>query len=127
MAITASPSTPLRAAHSRHSRSTCRVESQSTPSRSKRIAAQENVGIPYCLYHNGCSDSRAANVAKAASAVHAKAKPSATTTNVGEEFSMHAGATESARGFDTPLRLPPRKTSLLPTDHPDRVLPLPHR
>src|SRR5271169_6176485 len=43
--MTASPSTPLRAAHSRHSRSTARVESAKTPSRSKRMAEQEKVGI----------------------------------------------------------------------------------
>src|SRR5579863_5189672 len=45
MAMIASPSTPLRAAHSRHSRSTARVESARTPSRSKRMAEQEKVGI----------------------------------------------------------------------------------
>src|SRR5450631_4666898 len=43
--MTASPSTPLRRAHSRHSRSTARVESTRTPSKSKRIPEQEKVGI----------------------------------------------------------------------------------
>jgi hypothetical protein len=38
---------PFRSAHSRHSRSTARVESQRTPSKSKRMAAQEKVGISY--------------------------------------------------------------------------------